>query len=393
LLADKSRKTYPSRDYLFMNKDAYEYKLDYELSIIGYYTNPENFDIPKCCMKVINHPHIDESSAKNVLSNYKFYALVLSDKSEKELDISPLYQIGNTISNELNGFYPSTPTLSLNNSGDIITVLKRYVNYKINENGGYVNQEHISTKNVISTFRLNKQSNRIEKIDGEPEFLLNYNTVLDNIYVGLEDVRLYETGSTLFYNCNRGINYHNIQVEHGTISKSDKTTENSVLLKKSGSSQVEKNWVIVEQKNEDMYCIYKWHPLTIGKIVKESPSHEQTSLFKTVHEYTSPNLFKHLRGSTNGIRIGNEIWFICHTVSYEDRRYYYQMFVVLDGDTYTPKSYTSWFTFEKKKVEYSLGFVHFKDLDVLLIGYSLMDCETKYVTVKTDTIRSMLIPV
>jgi hypothetical protein len=133
--------------------------------------------------------------------------------------------------------------------------------------------------------------------------------------------------------------------------------------------------------------------LTIGKIVKGNPGDEQPVLFETIYEHPTPRSFKHLRGSTNGVRIGNEIWFLCHTVSYEDRRYYYQMFVVVDAETYIPKKHTPLFTFEKKKVEYSLGFVYLKDLDVLLIGYSLMDSETKYMTVKLDSIKEMLLPV
>ena len=395
LLADKSRTTYPTRDYLFTEKDAYEYKLDYELSIIGYYTNPEKYDIPKCCINVINHPHADETTCRNVLSNYKFYSMALSEKASNVLDISVLYSIGNRLEEDLAGLYPTTPTMSLSNG--ILTVLKRYVNYRIDEKGGYVNQDRIITKNVVSTFSLNVLDKKIESFeeeeDGEREYILNYNTVLDNRYVGLEDVRIYENCGKLFYNANRGINYHNIRVEHGSISKSAKSTENSVLLQKPGSSEIEKNWVIVEQKQEELYCIYKWYPLTIGKITQSSPDEEIPSLFQTVHEYNTPGSFKHLRGSTNGVRVGNEIWFICHTVSYEDRRYYYHMFIVLDGDTYTPKSYTPWFTFEKQKVEYSLGFIYSEDLDVLLIGYSLLDSETKYMTVGLTTIKEMLLPV
>jgi tetratricopeptide (TPR) repeat protein len=394
LLADKSRNMYTGRDYLFTEKDAYEYKLDFELSIIGYYTNPENYNIPKCCMTVMNHPNVDELAARNVLNNYKFYAPALCDESVDSLDISILETIGNTLNAELGDLYPTTPTLCLNGpEKDILTVLKRFVNYRIDENGGYVNEKQIITKNVVSTFRLNYSSNKLEKIEGEPEFLLGYNTVLDNVYVGLEDVRLYENGGTLLYNANRGINYNVIRVEHGQISKSAKSTENSVLLQKPGSSDIEKNWVIIEQKDDVVYCIYKWYPLTIGKIVKGNPEDENPTLFETIREHPTPRSFKHLRGSTNGVRIGNEIWFLCHTVSYEDRRYYYQMFVIVDADTYILKKYTPLFTFEKKKVEYSLGFVHLVDLDVLLIGYSLMDCETKYMTVDLDSIREMLITV
>jgi len=393
MLADKSRNTYPHRDYLFTEKDAYEYKLDFELSIIGYYTNPENYNMPKCCMTVINHPNIDEAAGKNVLSNYKFYSPALCDKKVDVLDISALQTIGDTLNMDLDEMYPTTPTLCLNKpGGDILTVLKRFVNYRIDENGGYVNKEQIITKNVVSTFRLNNSYKKLEKMR-EPEFLLKYNTVLDNVYVGLEDVRLYENNGITFYNANRGINYNTIKVEHGQISKSAKSTEYSVLLQKPGSSDIEKNWVIVEQKDDTIYCIYKWYPLTIGKIVKGNPDDEQPVLFETVYEHPTPGSFKHLRGSTNGVRIGNEIWFLCHLVSYEDRRYYYQMFVVVDAKTYVPKKYTPLFTFEKKKVEYSLGFVHLEDLDVLLIGYSLMDCETKYMTVQLDSVKEMLLPI
>lgn len=393
-LADKSRTKYTGRDYLFTDKDAYEYKLDYELSIIGYYTNPDNYNIPKCCITVMNHPNIDDLAARNVLNNYKFYAPALCDESVDALDISVLENIGYTLNADLAELYPTTPTLCLNApGGDILTVLKRYVNYKIDENGGYVNQEQIITKNVVSTFRLNNSSKKLEKIEEEPEFLLDYNTVLDNVYVGLEDVRLYENAGTIFYNSNRGINYNVIRVEHGQLSKSAKSTENSVLLQKPGSSDIEKNWVIVEHKDDAVYCIYKWFPLTIGKIVKEIPEDEYPTLFETIREHSVPRLFRHLRGSTNGVRIGNEIWFLCHIVSYEDRRYYYQLFVVLDASTYILKKYTPLFTFERKKVEYSLGFVHLTDLDVLLIGYSLMDCETKYMTVDLDSIKEMMITV
>jgi tetratricopeptide (TPR) repeat protein len=395
LLANKSRTTYPSRDYLFTDKDAYEYKLDYELSIIGYYTNPEKYDIPKCCMSLVNHPNIDESSIKNIISNYKFYSHALSNKSVDSsiLDLSPLYKIGSSLLDELQGLYPSTPSICLDKTGEILTVVKRYVNYSIDEHGGYVNQKNITTKNVVSTFQVNKYSKKLEPMVDSSEFVLQYNTDLDNIYVGLEDMRLYENNGNIFYSCNRGIDFNSIRIEHGKLSKERQSVENSVLLQKPGASKIEKNWVIIEEKEDTLYFIYKWSPLVVGKIDKSSPTEDIPSLFNTVYEYSSPRVFSHLRGSTNGVRINNEIWFLCHTVSYEDRRYYYQIFVVLDADTYIPKYYTPWTTFEKKKVEYSLGFVYMEMVDSFLIGYSLMDSETKYMTVRLSDIKEMLISV
>jgi hypothetical protein len=84
------------------------------------------------------------------------------------------------------------------------------------------------------------------------------------------------------------------------------------------------------------------------------------------------------RGSTNGIRVGDEIWFLCHAVSYEERRYYYHMFVIIDAATNKVKKYTPYFTFEKEKVEYTLGFSYFESTNEILIGYSVYDKSTKY---------------
>jgi hypothetical protein len=91
------------------------------------------------------------------------------------------------------------------------------------------------------------------------------------------------------------------------------------------------------------------------------------------------------------VKIGNEIWFICHTVSYEDRRYYYHLFVVLDATSYKVKKYTSYFTFHKEKVEYTLGFIYNQKQDSFTIGYSIMDRETEYITVPKSTVDELMI--
>jgi hypothetical protein len=99
-------------------------------------------------------------------------------------------------------------------------------------------------------------------------------------------------------------------------------------------------------------------------------------------EIETPNFFKWLRGSTNGVIIGDEIWFLTHLVSYEDRRFYYHCMVVLDSKTMKLKKYSNLFTFEKSPVEYTLGMVFIDE--TLLIGYSIMDRETKYIGVSLD---------
>ena len=55
------------------------------------------------------------------------------------------------------------------------------------------------------------------------------------------------------------------------------------------------------------------------------------------------------------------------------------MMVAIDFETHRVKRYSPFFTFEKTNIEYTLGFV--VQNDNLLIGYSVMDRETKFITV------------
>ena len=113
-----------------------------------------------------------------------------------------------------------------------------------------------------------------------------------------------------------------------------------------------------------------------------------------VQEQTNiPNVFKYVRGSTNGTVIDNEIWFFTHIVSYEERRVYYHMIVVLDKVTLNLKKYSQLFTFEKKSVEYTLGFVYFESKRQFLIGYSVFDKETKYIITGRHILEDMMIHV
>jgi hypothetical protein len=93
----------------------------------------------------------------------------------------------------------------------------------------------------------------------------------------------------------------------------------------------------------------------------------------------TPHLFQYIRGSTNGIVVNDELWFLCHIVSYEERRYYYHIMVILNKHTLEVKRTSKMFTFEREKVEYCLGM----DVvgDSIRFGYSIMDRETKYTSV------------
>ena len=401
LIADQSRKEWgASDDYLFLQKDVYDYKIDYELSIIGYYVNYRGIDLQKVNMKVLNDPNTPDDIKRNVLNNYKFYSKKLSDQqikwniSQDELkwnkniymtnfNLNLLKNATKSLNIEESGeFISSTPSICLR--GYHLILNQRYVNYRIDDNGQYVNRDKIRTRNAVAIIDI---SNPIWK--NVQEFELKYNKSHDSDYEGLEDIRIsINDKNEIVYNANRGLSYHNIAVETGIIDLARESTMNDRILNIENQSTVEKNWVLLPPSMEDekQKIIYHWYPtIKIGEI---DPIN---NTFMTTHDISVPSSFKLLRGSTNGVKIDDEIWFFCHSVSYEERRYYYHSIVVLDADTYKLKKYTPFFTLEGEKVEYTLGFVYMKENDTLLIGYSIFDNSTKYLSILKSSFENMFI--
>ena len=389
IIADTQRKKYSiTSDYLFLQKDVYDFKLDFELSIIGYYVNTENFDLSRYSCKVIADPNVDDNIIRNVLSNYKFYSKSLIKSSTPVFNdlIHVLNCIGDFQEIE-DEYISSTPSICFHGK-DIIAV-RRYVNYRIDDKGNYINQSHIKTKNIMGILKKDSDKNEWSLVN---EFVMPYNKTLDNIYIGLEDVRIMSYNNRLLYHANRGLDRSKIAVESGEILLKTEIGVSNILHRIDKSSEIEKNWVLIPSSNFlEPKVIYGWSPLTIGEV------RNMKDFYVISQDTTVPTFFKHLRGSTNGVIVENdEIWFIGHLVSYEDRRYYYHMFIVLDKETFKLKKYSTPFTFEGNKVEYTLGFVYLKSeegLDHLLIGYSIMDSETKYLTIEKSIADDMMIVV
>ena len=352
-----------------MQNDVYDYKIDYEFTISGYYYNPDKINITDLCMKVLAVPSIEESIIKNMMANYKFYAPKLV--AWEDIDMTgtswllppDFYNIEPTIHRD---FSKSTPTFCHLNEGKKTIVNVRHVNYKIGEKGEYINKDRIITKNAITVY--NNSARTIEK-----EFEMNYDKELDGLYVGLEDVRFIEHKNEIHFTANRGLEPGLMCVEYGKIDVETQTTTSHVLIKTDGITNIEKNWVLYETADRDaLRIVYNWYPMTTYGIGADGKSLTDKKTMET------PAFFKHLRGSTNGIRVSAETWFLCHAVSYEDRRYYYHIIVAIDAETGNVTRWSKFFTFEGKPVEYALGFTHNKSNDTFMFGYSTMDRTTEY---------------
>ena len=355
--------------------------MDYEFTISGYYCNPDKINIADLCMKVLAVPSIEDSIIKNMIANYKFYAPKLVAWADIDMTgtkwlLPPDFY--NVVEPTLidKDFSKSTPTFCHLDEGKKTIVNVRHVNYKIGENGEYINKDKIITKNMITVY--DNSARTIEK-----EFEMNYDKELDGLYVGLEDVRFIEHKNEIHFTANRGLEPGLMCVEYGKIDAETQTTTSHVIIKTDGITNVEKNWVLYETGDRDaLRIVYNWYPMTTYGIGADGKSLTDKKTTDT------PVFFKNLRGSTNGIRVGlgssigsnelSETWFLCHAVSYEDRRYYYHIIVAIDAETGNVTKWSKFFTFEGKPVEYALGFTYNKSNDTFMFGYSTMDRTTEY---------------
>jgi tetratricopeptide (TPR) repeat protein len=406
-MADRSRRKYTNwSEYLFLERDVYDYKIDYEFSIVGYYIDrdmlkEDGYDLVETSMKVLNYAYTPGHIFNNVFSNYKFYAPKLVSISEKV----PIRIPDGKSLFDTTDFVSSTPSV-IRTASNSYVVNTRFVNYRIDAAGNYVNHERIVTHNVIAEYD--------ENWNLQQEFLLEYDRSVDGRYVGLEDVRLFydDAEGKIRYAANRGIDDGSaMRVEFGEISLLERKTENSRIIESPENRTVEKNWTMfMDPKSGEIKYVYSWFPLIIGTIVDhpkktefveepdhpkktefvEEPDHPKKTEFVETHKFSDklPSCMRNLRGSTNGIFISssNEIWFLAHSVNYEDRRYYYHTLVILDAATYECKRCSPFFTFEGEKVEYTLGLAYVEESDEFIVGYSVLDRTTQFLKITRSNI-------
>lgn len=390
-LAYNERDIYKNQEFwdkLFVEKDIYDFKLDYELSVIGYYCKEycSSEELQMACMKVISHPSTELSICENVICNLKFFVGKITDMAiYNEITLSnfaTLDSIGRNFTES--GFVRSTPTMCLDIYGRLIVGV-RFVNYTIDDDGKYMNNNTIASHNVIAIFNIRGMGGW-KKID---EFNLLYNTKHDGIYIGLEDLRLFRAEGTrdICYNANRGIENGDMVIEHGKIDMENHRCYDEAFLVYPEQKSLEKNWVLFDAQesgvDSSINCIYKWFPLTIGKL--------KDNALTQIIEIPTPNFFRLMRGSTNGVIVDTEIWFITHVVSYDDKRHYYHCIVAIDRLTHALKKYSPLMTFQSSAVEYVLGLTYWESTQKFGIGYSIMDRETKYIMVKKTSIDDIMI--
>ena len=355
--------------YLFLANDVYTYKFEYEFSIISCYLGITN--INDAAVTILNNCQ-DEGIINNTLSNMKFYKDVLVPTKLIDLTYIEHRDVG-----ELDKeFFSSSPCIIHNKDKTGYLVNIRLVNYWINSGGGYLNcADYIITNNKY--IEMDKDFNVVKEKTFEVEFE-------DKRYMGVEDVRIFPdsenpeklvfSGTSQHKDGKIGMLYgeYNIDSEHITpIEVSPSFCE----------SWCEKNWVYFNYKGEN-HMIYKWNPVQICKINKES---NKLDLVET--KDGMPKIFQHVRGSSPGFRYKDEYWFSLHVVSYETPRHYYHVIVVFD-ENMNFKKHTAPFKYEGECIEYTLGLV--VEDERVIMTYSTWDRSSKIAVYDKAMIDGML---
>ena len=340
---------FPKDDVLFIEKDVYEYLFDYEFLVIAYYVkHPLDH---RSILKLIGNNFCYE----NVMSNYLFYAPKL-----KNILKSQQISFTRTVSKEVGGvvreFYSCNPSIVSYKDGYLMNV--RMANHKITSTGGYT----VGTMdNKIVTYNIRMKLDKEMKCLEETELLP---AITDTQYLGCEDIRLLEGGEVLYAGMTQDPVTKALVMGSGVYS--DFMDLPYTSCKSPMGRSCEKNWPLVRRMDGSVGFVYEWFPLTLldrsGIIVSKNAN--------------VPSWFRHLRGSSCGVRWKKELWFLTHMVApvANAPRIYYHMIVVLNAETleYVRNSYMFQMDGETT-VEYALGLV-IQEGDVI-ISYSKMDRE------------------
>ena len=356
--------------FLFLHNDVYTWKLDFEYYIMSYYINNKNIkELNSILINILNNS-TDNNVINITLSNMKFYKNILN--TEKTIDFTNSFE--KNINGELVKFNSSSSSIINYNNGYLLNI--RYVNYKITNNGSYIDYN-----NNVRT--LNKYVELTKNFEIICENIIDYEFKNKRID-GIEDIRIFSNNDNIkFIAVSEHIN-KKIGVVYGNYNK-DKIIYNEIVPSFSNNN-CEKNWVLFNDQQNNIKVIYEWYPLKICKINENDSNNCSLELLET--KYNVPNIFKKIRGSTNGYFYNNEYWFVGHIVSYETPRHYYHILIIFDINMNLQR-YSAPFKFDKEPIEYCIGLI--VEPTRVIMTYSVWDGKTIIGVYNMDYISNEII--
>jgi glycosyltransferase involved in cell wall biosynthesis len=359
---------YPKDDVLFIKTDVYSHLLMYEQSILYYYTH----------VPVDHYKYIDligkDYNKGNVLSNYKFYVKKLKDHCVKDVDFCG--KMDKVIMGREDTFTSSSPCIIPQSEGYLLNI--RYVNYYIQPDGSYKfkhSDGKITTLNKVHWLNRNFEVKRTHVMDKVINEHLRYQ--------GVEDVKVFShNGDLLFLGTVENPDNGCVAVGHGRYDTTLDRLYSTAFPSPHGRG-CEKNWCYFHNSDGDLRFVYDWSPLTICEV---DGAHTK----EVMKSAEVPAFFRDVRGSSNGVLVGDEVWFVCHLVEYTTPRHYYHVIVILDSKTMKYKRHSILFKFHGDCIEYCLGLV--VESDRLVFSYSRMDRTSAVMVLDHSVANQLLFP-
>lgn len=284
-------------DRLFVHSNKYGVAFDRELSVVSYYVPIAVKD--QSIFKKIFY----EDSNKGDITNFMFYCKQFT--ADYIHDFSCTHRM-DILDYKNVVYYSSSPCIFPSENGYKMNI--RLVNYKIYPDGSYTIKDFVSTTNKL--IELDKQFNKVgdEKIFTDLGHSRRPNGWNYNLH-GVEDIRIAERFGKLIFTGTICNNKNKISMGMGEYKNKAPIQELEML------SSCEKNWVLIPGRDK-LEIVYSWYPLCIKEI------DNNTGATKDVDTKPMPSLFKHVRGSTNGVIFENHIYFFSHiVVNYNPRKY------------------------------------------------------------------------
>jgi len=308
-------------------------------------------------------PHYaDKWNEKKIYQNNNSFQLI----SENIIDRSKTIHLSNT-TNDIPLYSSNSCIIQHPTNLNMYILITRYVNYTIDQDG-LINNQYNCILNVNSITILDSQFNIAED---ERIYNDNYASDKDSYCKGIEDIRIISLKDNIYFNAT----WFDKKSDRLLIIGSKFDINNPIIPKNiininfNYSNNFEKNWsnFVV---NDTLYTVYKWFPLQICKIDFNCFN---LKLDKTNNDV--PIFFQTMKGSTNGFKYNDEIWFITHYSHDNDTfRKYYNIFLVFDLDMKLLR-FSNPFKFENQNVDFCLGLI-IEDNRVI-ISYSTSDNTTK----------------
>jgi len=317
-----------SSDALFIEMPVYTGLFDYEATILLYYLQQHKEGLAESMKYLLTKT----DTLENVYRNMNFYIKPIGSSFQTHPVLRDTAGLD---------FHPSSVTFFPYK--DRLYHNVRFVNYSIDQRngsyfmkeGGWSNTNAVRTQNVVWNGKLGLLM-KDESVDLPRR---------DTNIRGLEDLRVAadSKGVLRFYASQREYSEKN-RILTGVYDLKHLSYRDCKVVEPPTETDCEKNWLPIPDTDD---ILYGWHPLQIGQI--RGPKLEITKTHPTSW------IFQHVRGSAVPFRVGSDLWTVVHTVDYSAPRKYFHFLVLLDGETYAPKSLSLPFTFKGTGIEYCLG--------------------------------------